>query len=77
MSEPLPLCWSQENRLRGPATYLCDFRSPPGDTECLECIWSQGRSCRVCYREDCYRRGWDKRRVDRDNAELVREKRGE
>jgi len=55
------------------ATHLCDFRSEPSDTECWEAAWSMGRSCKRCYR-DCYRKGWDKRRVLADNVELVRRK---
>lgn len=53
--------------------FVCDFRSEPTDTECWEVVWSMGRSCKGCYR-DCYRRGWDEKRVLADNAELVRRK---
>lgn len=50
----------------GPAT-------PPGDKECLEVIWSNGRACRKC-EVDCYRRGWLKAAVDRDNARFIAKK---
>jgi len=53
------------------AVHLCDFREEPGDTECWEAVCSMGWACERCYRE-CYRRGWDRARVDRDNAERVR-----
>ncbi len=46
------------------------FRSPPGDKECREAVWSQGASCREC-QVDCYRRGWIKRRATADNAQRV------
>lgn len=50
------------------AVRLCDFRSEPcPNRECREAIWSQGRACKQCDRE-CYRRGWEKWRVDADNA---------
>ena len=56
--------------------HICDFRSEPGATECWESVWSEGGACKDCYR-DCYRRGWPKEQVDRDNAELVRRKANE
>ena len=46
------------------------FAAPPtADRECLEAIWSQGRSCKRCP-VDCYRRGWSKGLVDVDNQSL-------
>ena len=53
--------------------HLDDFRAPPGDRECYEACWSFGRACRTCYHDECYRRGWVKAQVDRDNARLVAE----
>lgn len=55
--------------------HICDFRSEPGETECHEACWSQGRSCRGC-EHHCYRAGWDKARVDLDNIALVARKQG-
>lgn len=52
--------------------HICDFLSVPGKTECLAAIWSEGRACRKCEHPTCYRRGWPKRRVDKDNERLVR-----
>jgi hypothetical protein len=49
------------------------FHSEPGDTECWEAVWSEGRACKSCW-FDCYRAGWTKSRVDTDNARLVKEK---
>ena len=59
------------------AIHLCDFRSEPreGGTECHEAIWSRGRACKKCS-VACYRVGWDKDRVDLDNARRVRENTG-
>ena len=51
------------------------FASEPGETECWLAVWSQGRECRTCGHR-CYRRGWRKRKVDVDNKELVRRRRG-
>jgi len=51
--------------------HLCHFRTVPADKECLEAIWSQGRSCRTCF-VTCYRRGWLKAQVDRDNKQRAR-----
>ena len=49
--------------------------SPPTDErECLEAIWSVGRSCKSCGLTECYRHGWAKQRVDADNRRLVEEK---
>ena len=50
----------------------CNFRTPPAEYECREACWSNGRSCRTCYRTDCYRRGWEKSLVDADNIRRVR-----
>ena len=49
-------------------------KQPTDKFECLEAVWSQGRACKRCFVSDCYRQGWEKRRVDADNARLVREK---
>lgn len=49
------------------------FRQQPAERECLTAVWSQGRACKTC-RVDCYRRGWAKAHVDRDNAALVKTK---
>lgn len=51
--------------------HICDHRTIPGKTECLEAVWTQGRSCKTCNRADCYRQGWNKTRVDNDNKFLV------
>jgi len=59
---------------RGHTTHLCDFRQPPGEKECLEAVWSEGRACKRCYRDDCYRHGWAKDAVDSDNRRWCREK---
>lgn len=53
--------------------YLCTFRTEPAEHECLESCWSNGRACKTCPIE-CYRRGWDKARVDVDNRRRVMEK---
>jgi len=50
-----------------PLFIMCGFRTEPGETECWSATWSEGRACRSCGVE-CYRRGWDKARVDRDNV---------
>lgn len=47
--------------------------SPPGENECQEVVNSNGRACRKC-KVDCYRKGWLKPEVDRDNARFVAEK---
>lgn len=54
--------------------HICDFRSEPGETECYTAVWSQGRDCKGC-KHQCYRAGWEKSRVDRDNAAHVMRKR--
>jgi hypothetical protein len=54
--------------------HLCTFRSIPADRECLEACWSNGRACKSCYRDDCYRQGWTQQRVTVDNLRLVKEK---
>ena len=56
-------------------TFLCDFRTPPGERECLEMLWSEGRACADCYRERCYRHGWARTAVLADNKRFVAEKR--
>ena len=51
---------------------VCSNASPPTDDhECLAAIWSQGRECKKCPREDCYRQGWDHASVTRDNVRRV------
>ena len=55
--------------------HLCDFRSEPQERECLEAVWSMGRSCKKCYRDTCHRQGWTKYQVDNDNSRRVAEKR--
>jgi hypothetical protein len=54
--------------------HLCCFRQPPEDKECLEMIWSNGRACKSCYRDDCYRQGWAQQRVDLDNQARIEAK---
>ena len=58
--------------MKGPApVFLCHHRSEPTTLkECLETIYSEGWACRDCFM-DCYRKGWPKKRVDRDNAKIV------
>jgi len=56
-----------------PDVHLCDFRAVPDKTECLEAVWSQGRSCRRCSKAGCYRRGWSKAMVDGDNRRVRKE----
>ena len=52
------------------AIHLDSFRSEPGETECYEACWSEGRSCKKCWVK-CYRAGWSKKQVDADNKALV------
>lgn len=48
-------------------------RTPPKvGNECGRACLSLGKSCRKCW-VDCYRKGWESRRVTRDNARLVAE----
>jgi len=48
------------------------YSSEPGETECWEAIWSQGRACKKCNVSfDCYRKGWEKWQADADNLDLV------
>lgn len=56
-------------------TFICDFKSIPRDIECYAMIWSEGKACKGCYRDDCYRRGWRVRAVLKDNTRRAREKR--
>lgn len=49
---------------------VCSFARPPGETECLEAIWSQGKGCKTC-KVICYRRGMTASEVSRDNRRLV------
>ena len=50
---------------------MCNGCQEPGaDGECWEAIWSLGKACKKCDHE-CYRAGWDKKRVDEDNQRLV------
>lgn len=51
---------------------ICDFRSEPGDRECLEAVWSQGRYCKKCDMK-CYRAGWSKIEVDADNRRGIKQ----
>lgn len=54
---------------------ICDGKTVPNEKqECREAVNTQGWSCRKCERSDCYRQGWAKPDVDRDNRRLVREK---
>jgi hypothetical protein len=56
--------------------YLCTGHcSPPGESECMEAVNSQGSSCRKC-EVDCYRKGWSKEAVTRDNAFRIMKKNG-
>jgi hypothetical protein len=54
--------------------HLCTFRSEPAEKECLEFLWSQGKACRTCFLETCYRYGWTKAMADADNRQRVKEK---
>ncbi len=55
-----------------PDGHLCGPNtSVPGKTECYEALWSQGRACKRCKHPTCYRKGWEKWRVDADNKALV------
>ena len=45
---------------------LCDFRSAPGEHECLEAIWTKGRACKECSVK-CYRAGMMAGEVSADN----------
>ncbi|KKL47378.1 hypothetical protein LCGC14_2336130 [marine sediment metagenome] len=52
---------------------LCDFRtSPKPRSECYAAIWSQGRSCKRCEHDDCYRQGWEQWLVTADNKARVK-----
>jgi hypothetical protein len=55
--------------------FICDFRVPPRDKECLEMIWSSGKTCRKCP-VTCYRQGMTKTQVRVDNAKLVHRETG-
>lgn len=57
--------------LRG---HLCEqigLAPPSAEYECMEAINTQGRACRRCHREDCYRQGWSADVVTADNRRLV------
>lgn len=53
------------------------FSIPTDTSECSEVIWSVGKSCRKCPRKDCYRNGWLKPQVDKDNKKIVENRRKE
>ena len=54
---------------------LCDFCDMPTDGhDCRRALWSDMRYCRTCHRDECYRQGWDRKRVIADNERLVKEK---
>lgn len=66
--KPIPLL-VRGKRLKG---VVCTAQqSPPSETECREAIYSQGRACKKC-EVNCYRQGWSKDMVDRDNKWLVK-----
>lgn len=52
---------------------VCDFRTLPDKHECREAIWSLGKSCKSCYRSDCYRKGWTQAQATADNRNRVAE----
>lgn len=53
---------------------ICDFRQQPMiGRECLEAVWSQGKSCREC-NIDCYRKGLSALQATSDNRRLVHER---
>lgn len=57
----------------GGGIICCDHVSPPTDEyECMEAVQSQGKACKKCDVKNCYRRGWEKWRVDADNAKRCR-----
>jgi len=49
---------------------VADQRPPTDERECAEAVNSQGSSCKKC-QVKCYRRGWDKQAVTRDNVKRV------
>jgi hypothetical protein len=51
-------------------TFICAHFEIPGEYECREVIWSEGKSCRKCPLHECYRNGWHKNQVDKDNKRL-------
>ena len=58
---------------RIPGGFICtgSFSEPTATKECREAMWAEGKSCQKC-EFDCYRRGWLKPAVDKDNAKIVR-----
>ena len=50
--------------------------SVPGETECLEACYSNGRACRKCPHPTCYRVGMTAKESRADNARRVRENGG-
>lgn len=66
--------------MAGKKLFVIDFGfySVPGETECREMIWSEGKACSSdCPLTACYRHGFTVAQVDADNARLVRLKRAE
>jgi len=58
------------------AIFICAGFEIPTDThECREVIWSSGTSCRKCPLKTCYRNGWLKPAVTKDNKRIVANKR--
>ena len=58
------------------AIFICDFRSVPGERECLVAIWSQGEECKKCD-NGCYRNGWNQKMVKQNNSlEVLKRKEG-
>lgn len=45
---------------------------PNDKHECMEAVYSQGRSCKKCEHPNCYRVGWEKAKVDADNRRLCK-----
>jgi hypothetical protein len=50
-----------------------NFSEPTPGNECYEVMWSNGTSCRRCPNKSCYRNGWLKAAVTKDNKKLVAE----
>jgi len=53
---------------------ICQFAEQPGEHECLEAIWSQGKECNKCCVK-CYRQGMSALEATSDNKKLVAQKR--
>ena len=54
---------------------ICQFAEQPGEHECLEAIWSQGKACKKCP-VPCYRQGMSALEATSDNKKLVAQKQG-